>query len=63
MDNKKIIDYIIIEMESKQLLAFEVLNKIKEGYVPLGGVSLSVDSGELSEFKSFAQAMVKYSDK
>lgn len=63
MEDKKIIDYIILEMESKELLVFEVLNKIKEGYVPLGGISLAVDSGELAVFKNFAQAMVKYADK
>ena len=63
MENKKITDYIIVEFDSKQLLQFEVLNKIKEGYIPLGGVSMSVDSGELSTFKYFAQAMVKYAEK
>lgn len=63
MENKKITDYIIVEFESKELLRFEVLNKIKEGYVPLGGVSMSVDSGELTVFKYFAQAMVKYAEK
>ena len=63
MENKKIIDYIILERESKELLVFEVLNKIKEGYLPLGGISLAVDSGKLSVFKHFAQAMVKYEDK
>ena len=63
MENKKIIDYIILEMESKELLVFEVLNKIKEGYLPLGGISLAVDCGKLSVFKYFAQAMVKYDAK
>lgn len=29
MENKKIIDYIILEMESKEFLVIEVLNKIK----------------------------------
>jgi hypothetical protein len=38
----------------------EVLNK--DGYIPLGGVSI-VDSGKISTFKYFfVQAMVKYSD-
>lgn len=63
MENKKIVDYIIVEFESKEFLQFEVLKKIKEGYIPLGGVSMSVDSGELSTFKYFAQAMVKYAEK
>ena len=63
MENKKIIDYIILEMESKELMTLEILNKIKEGYALLGGVSMAVDSGELSVFKYFAQAMVKYDDK
>ncbi|WP_417942880.1 hypothetical protein [Flavobacterium sp. RS13.1] len=63
MENKKIADYIIVEFESKENLRLEVLNKIKEGYFPLGGVSMSVDSGELTVFKYFAQAMVKYAEK
>ena len=50
-------------MESKEFLVIEVLNKIKEGYLPLGGISLAVDSGKLTVFKYFAQAMVKYDDK
>jgi hypothetical protein len=63
MRNKKISDYIIVEMESKELITLEILKKIKEGYLPLGGISLAVNSGKLSVFKYFAQAMVKYDDK
>ncbi|MGZ9736615.1 hypothetical protein [Flavobacterium sp. GNP002] len=63
MENKKITDYIVLERESKELLVFEVLNKIKEGYLPLGGISLAVDSGKLREYKYYAQSMVKYADK
>jgi hypothetical protein len=62
MENKKIVDYIIITFEQKDFLESEVLNKIKDGYIPLGGVSMAVDSGEISTFKYFSQAMVKYSD-
>jgi hypothetical protein len=39
----------------------EVLNKIKDGYIPLGGV-LWRRLGKISTFKYFVQAMVKYSD-
>jgi hypothetical protein len=40
----------------------EVLNKIKDGYIPLGGVSMAVDSGKISTFKYFVQAMVNIPD-
>lgn len=63
MENKKIIDYIILERESKEALRLEVLEKIKEGYHLLGGVSFAVDSGEQREYKYYAQSMVKYVDK
>jgi hypothetical protein len=62
MENKKIVDYIIITFEQEHLVVIEVLNKIKDGYIPLGGVSMAVDSGKISTFKYFVQAMVKYSD-
>ena len=63
MENNKIIDYIIITFEQKDFLEREVLNKIKDGYIPLGGVSMAVNLGEISTFKYFAQAMIKYSNK
>ena len=63
MENNTIIDYIIITLEQKDFLERAVLSKIKEGYIPLGGVSMAVDSGEISTFKYFAQAMIKYSNK
>lgn len=62
MKNKKIVDYIIITFEQEHLVVMEVLNKIKDGYIPLGGVSMTVDSGKISTFKYFAQTMIKYSD-
>jgi hypothetical protein len=63
MENNTIIDYTIITFEQKDFLEREVLNKIKDGYIPLGGVSMAVDSGEISTVKYFAQAMIKYSNK
>jgi hypothetical protein len=56
MENK-IEDYIVLESQrSSNNLREEVLRKIKEGYVPLGGVAVSVSK----EF-NYYQAMVKYS--
>lgn len=63
MENKKIVDYIIITFESKELVQLKVLEKIKEGYTLLGGISMAIDSGELRSYNNFAQAMIKYSDK
>ncbi|MBG6112213.1 hypothetical protein IWX84_003116 [Flavobacterium sp. CG_9.10] len=56
MENK-IEDYIILESQRNSgALREMVLMKIKEGYVPLGGVAVSVSK----EF-NYYQAMVKYS--
>jgi hypothetical protein len=62
MTEKKIVDYIIITFEQENFVVQEVLNKIKDGYMPLGGISMAVDSGEITTFKYFAQAMIKYSN-
>lgn len=62
MKNKKIIDYIILERESKEALRVEVLQKIKEGYRPLGGISLAVDPSKVNLYSNYAQSMVKYAD-
>jgi hypothetical protein len=64
MENNKIEDYIIITNERKDFMAVLVLDKIKNGYVPLGGVSVTLDSIDAVGYRTyFAQAMVKYSDK
>ena len=62
MTEKTIVDYIIITFEQENFVVQEVLNKIKDGYMPLGGISMAVDSGEIMTFKYFAQAMIKYSN-
>ena len=58
MENKKIEDYIILTNKYKSELRNDVLQKISEGYEPIGGVSISDDSE-----CCFAQAMIKYSIK
>lgn len=56
MEDRKIIDYVIVYDSIIAKLQKAVLEKIKEGYIPLGGVAVS--NGVYSE--TWAQAMVKY---
>ena len=49
-------DYIILQDTRSETLAYEVADKMTEGYVPQGGVSVSVAPGG---WTLFAQAMVK----
>lgn len=49
-------DYIILQDSQSKSLAYEVLEKMKEGYKPVGGVSVSVAPGG---WTLFAQAMIK----
>ena len=49
-------DYIILQDTRSATLAYEVTDKMKEGYVPVGGVSVGVAPGG---WTLFAQAMVK----
>jgi hypothetical protein len=57
MENKKIEDYIILTSNSRLDLKNDVLEKIKEGYVPCGGVSITDNYGI-----TYAQAMIKYQE-
>lgn len=56
MENRIIEDYVILVNSGRLELRNEVLEKIKEGYIPCGGVSIAADYG-----KTYAQAMIKYS--
>lgn len=58
MEEKKIIDYIIIESNNTKDIGTRVLEKLKDGYVLLGGVSCSGE-GYVNSMR-FVQAMVKY---
>jgi hypothetical protein len=60
MENREIKDYIILKSYSSLDLRKDVLDKIKEGYIPCGGVSLSVDN---NWNHNLAQAMIKYAVK
>ena len=51
--------YIILQDTRSETLAYEVADKMKEGYVPQGGVSVSVAPGG---WTLFAQAMVKVAE-
>jgi hypothetical protein len=58
MENKKIIDYIVICDSYLKRLQSDVLKKINEGYVLVGGVSIG--GGDYRN--EYAQAMVKYDE-
>ncbi len=67
MENKKIIDYCIIESMVNDKLnmrienfELKVRNKIREGFVPLGGVSTFQQSTMMSISTYYTQALVKY---
>lgn len=57
MENKKIVDYTVIFGSDALSLSNSVLEKLKEGFVPQGGLSRSYACDET--FK-YAQALVKY---
>ena len=58
MEEKKIIDYVIIDFNgNSSLLRTEVLEYIKKGYVPLGGATTVYRSGG---HNYYIQTMVKY---
>lgn len=59
MIDKKIEDYIIVGDRNENDLRIKVLKYIKDGYVPLGGVSSILLLGD-TKFCIF-QAMIKYS--
>lgn len=58
MENKKIVDYIVFEESRKEVLQEKVLQKLKEGYVLIGGVSY----GGGDYYTRYAQALIKYED-
>ena len=58
MENKKIVDYIVICDSYLERFRTEVLKKINEGYILQGGCS--VGGGDYRN--EYTQAMVKYED-
>jgi len=60
MENRVIEDYIILESYYSKDLTKMVMTKIAEGYIPSGGISLSVDN---NWNHNVAQAMIKYAVK
>lgn len=54
MESKKIVDYIILNSSDYTYLRSLVLEKLKEGYLLLGGASNGGDYG------GYTQTMVKY---
>ncbi len=61
----EIVDYIIIAYESEKFynarktVQEEVNKKMKDGYEPLGGVSVTVSQAGFSYFYTISQAMIK----
>lgn len=65
---QKIIDYIILSDDNETGLCRDVMDMIKLGYVPHGGVTITSHverdprtNGE-DTFYAYAQAMIKYED-
>lgn len=56
---KKIIDYIILKSSLQWVLRAKVLNEMKSGWQPLGGVTYAQE-GFLKHY--YCQAMVKYGE-
>ena len=56
MEQKKIIDYIVIAESRLETLQKNVLEKLNEGYVLQGGATKG------GEYSSFIQTLIKYED-
>ena len=58
MENRKIIDYRVVEAESVDDLTFDVSCLVKfEGWIPFGSVVIAADEGH----NYYVQTLVKYS--
>ena len=57
--NREIVEYIVIEAQSIELLQNLVSEKILEGWFPKGGVSTKVAGGYWPLDNTYVQAMVK----
>ena len=55
-----IIDYKILHDEYLERLETKVSQMMRQGWIPQGGVSLTIDSFEDGNQLYFAQAMVKH---
>lgn len=60
MEEKGIVDYIILVHAARLDLRNQVLEHINNGYVPTGGVSIFIINHS-NNTKEYAQAMIKYS--
>lgn len=58
MEGKKIVDYIIIVDNQLEILEKNVLEKLNDGYVLLGGCSIG--GGDYRT--KYAQTLIKYED-
>lgn len=52
-------DYIVIEGNSAEVLRRQVLARMTEGYLPLGGVSASLSESDDYRYTLYCQAMLK----
>lgn len=52
-------DYIVLEDDSAKGLRGQVIAHMTEGYLPLGGVSVSLSESDEYRYTVFCQAMLK----
>ena len=52
-------DYIVLEDDSAKGLRGQVIARMSEGYLPLGGVSASLSESDEYRYTIFCQAMLK----
>ena len=52
------VDYIILDDEDKKVLEKTVVARMKEGYMPTGGIQVVIFPG--ARFLTFFQAMYKF---
>lgn len=51
--------YVVVESGNRLVLMSEVNDRIKEGYTPIGGVSVVIRKGAGRTLYHFYQAMIK----
>ena len=56
----KVVDYKVLREFNPKRIADAVMEKVADGWQPLGGLSVALEAGGYS---IYAQAMVKYEEK
>lgn len=52
-------DYVVLEDDSAKGLRGQVIARMTEGYLPLGGVSVALSESDTYRYTIFCQAMLK----